>query len=94
MAKTTTKRVLPKFATEAEEAEWWGKNRDMVSQHFREAGLKGEVKKLTLERLRERLANKSRPDHDSSRRSGPQPCAKAGRAERPTVPNVHPVSVT
>ncbi len=94
MAETTTKRVIPKFATEAEEAEWWDKNRDMVSRDFREAGLKGEVKKLTLERLRERLANKSRPDHDSSRISGPQTCAKAGPAERPTVPDVHPVSLT
>jgi predicted DNA binding CopG/RHH family protein len=61
MAKTTTKRVVPKFATEAEEAEWWDQNRDMVSRDFREAGLKGEVKKLTVELLRERLASKARP---------------------------------
>ena len=52
----TTKRVVPKFATEAEEAEWWDRNREMVSRDLRDAGLKGEVKKLTVERLRERLA--------------------------------------
>ncbi len=33
----------------------------MVSRDFREAGLKGEVKKLTIELLRERLASKARP---------------------------------
>jgi len=61
MAKTTTKRVVPKFATEAEEAKWWDQNRDMVSRDFREAGLKGKLKKLTVESLRDRLASKSRP---------------------------------
>lgn len=56
MAKTTKKRVVPKFASEAEEAEWWDRNRGAVSRDFRKAGLKGEVKRLTVERLRDRLA--------------------------------------
>ena len=56
MAKSTIKRVVPKFATEAEEAEWWDQNRGMVSRDFREAGQKGEVRKVTAESLRARQA--------------------------------------
>ena len=55
MAKPT-KHVIPKFATEAEEAEWWDQHREMVSRDVREAGRRGEVTKLTVERLRDRLA--------------------------------------
>ncbi|HXE10618.1 MAG TPA: CopG family antitoxin [Bryobacteraceae bacterium] len=50
------KKRVPKFANEAEEAEWWDENREMVSRDFHKAGQKGELKKLTPERLRERLA--------------------------------------
>ena len=48
--------MIPKFATEAEEAEWWDENRDMVSRDFQEAEREDDLKKLTVERLRERLA--------------------------------------
>ncbi len=51
-----TKRVIPKFATEAEEAGWWDQHREMVSRDFRVTRRTGEVKKLTVEHLRERLA--------------------------------------
>lgn len=59
MAKATTKRMVPKFSTEKEEAEWWDQNRQMISRDFLDAGRKGEVRKLTVEQLRERL--KARP---------------------------------
>jgi predicted DNA binding CopG/RHH family protein len=54
------KRVIPKFKSEAEEAEWWDQNRDMISQDLRAAQGAGELKVLTKERLRERLNAKAR----------------------------------
>jgi len=50
------KRVIPKFKTEAEEADWWDSHRDQVSRDFVEAAKAGEVRFLTKEQLRERLA--------------------------------------
>jgi predicted DNA binding CopG/RHH family protein len=49
------KRVVPKFASEAEEASWWDKNRKMISRDVRDAAGTRELKILTNERLRERL---------------------------------------
>jgi predicted DNA binding CopG/RHH family protein len=51
----TKKRVLPRFNSEAEEAEWWYRNRARISRDLKEASKAGEVKVLTKERLRERL---------------------------------------
>ncbi|HEX7363022.1 MAG TPA: CopG family antitoxin [Bryobacteraceae bacterium] len=50
------KLVVPKFKTEKEEADWWYANREEVSAAFVEASARGELKILTKERLRERLA--------------------------------------
>jgi predicted DNA binding CopG/RHH family protein len=35
------KLVIPKFNTEAEEAEWWYQNRDALAEEFELAGRKG-----------------------------------------------------
>ncbi len=51
----TKNRVVPKFSSETEEAEWWYRNREMISRDLKEAIKAGELKVLTLERLRERL---------------------------------------
>jgi predicted DNA binding CopG/RHH family protein len=51
----TKKRVVPKFSSETEEAEWWYRNRDMISRDLKEVAKAGELKVLTPERLRERL---------------------------------------
>jgi predicted DNA binding CopG/RHH family protein len=57
----TSKRGIPKFASEAEEAAWWDQNRGMISRDLRDAANAGELKVLTKERLRERLeASKAR----------------------------------
>jgi hypothetical protein len=48
-------RVVPKFNSEAEEAEWWYRNRSRISRDLIEAARSGEAKVLTRERLRERL---------------------------------------
>lgn len=50
------KRVIPKFANEAEEAAWWDTHRQNVSRDFVEAAKAGEVQFLNKEKLRERLA--------------------------------------
>jgi hypothetical protein len=34
-------RVVPKFSSEAEEAEWWYRNRDMISRDLTEAAKPG-----------------------------------------------------
>jgi hypothetical protein len=52
---TSQKRVIPKFASEAEEAAWWDQNRDMISRDLRDAAKAGELKVMTKDRLRERL---------------------------------------
>lgn len=51
------KRVIDKrFESEAEEAEWWYENREMISSDFAEAVKAGEAKILTKDRLDEHVA--------------------------------------
>jgi len=50
------KRVVPAFATEAEEAEWWYKNRSRHGKQLLAAVKNGEAHVLTKEKLRERIA--------------------------------------
>src|SRR5579863_4677181 len=60
MNKQTTKkqrkRVVPAFATEAEEAEWWYDNRNQHGKQLLDAVKSGEAQVLTKEKLRERIA--------------------------------------
>jgi predicted DNA binding CopG/RHH family protein len=49
------RKVVPKFNSEAAEAEWWYRNRDMITRDLKEAAKTGAVKVLTKARLRERL---------------------------------------
>ncbi len=51
-----TKRVMPVFATEAEEAAWWYENRRQHGKETLEAVRSGEVQVLTKEKLQERIA--------------------------------------
>ena len=44
------KRVIPAFATEAEEAEWWYKNRNIHGKELLAAAKNGEAQVLTKER--------------------------------------------
>ena len=50
------KRVIPAFASEAEEAEWWYKNRARLDKDLLEAAKKGELKRLDQATLKDRLA--------------------------------------
>ncbi|MGA9627511.1 MAG: hypothetical protein WBL65_22315 [Bryobacteraceae bacterium] len=55
------KRVLPAFATEAEEAEWWYQNRNVHGKQLLSAVKSGEARVLTKEKLRERIAASRKP---------------------------------
>lgn len=50
------KRVILAFATEAEEAEWWYKNRNKHGKQLLAAVKSGEAQVLTKEKLRNRIA--------------------------------------
>jgi len=54
--KKQTKRIVPTFATEAEEAQWWYKNRDAHGKELLAAVKSGEAQVLTEEKLLARLA--------------------------------------
>ena len=45
------KRVIPAFATEAEEAEWWYRNRNIHGKQLLVAVKSGEAQVLTCETL-------------------------------------------
>ncbi len=51
-----SKRTIPVFVTEAEEAAWWFKNRQAHAKEFGEAVQSGEATILTHDKLRARLA--------------------------------------
>ena len=53
--KKQSKRTVPNFASEAEEAAWWRQNRDSHDREFAAAVENGEVQALTREKLRERI---------------------------------------
>ena len=50
------KRVIPTFKPEAEEAEWWYKNRARLDKDLLEAAKKGRLKRLDQAMLNARLA--------------------------------------
>jgi len=60
--KKQTNRIVPAFATEAEEADWWYKNRHVHDKQLLEAVRSGEAKILTKEELLRRIeASKKKP---------------------------------
>jgi hypothetical protein len=54
------KRIVPTFATEAEEAEWWYRNRNVHGKQLLAAVKSGEVQVLTKEKLLKRIAASSK----------------------------------
>ena|SRR5271165_1747700 len=57
-----SKSIVPKFATEAEEADWWYKNRRIHDRELVAAVKSGEAQILTREKLLARIeASKKRP---------------------------------
>jgi hypothetical protein len=91
-----TKRLVPMFATEAEEAEWWYKNRKIHDKQLLAAVKSGEAQILTKEKLLARIAaSKKRPAPVVALRI---PAAsglgsKAGRGKRIALPDLHQITV-
>ena len=54
------KRVIPAFATEAEEADWWYKNRNKHGKQLLAAVQSGAAQVLKKEKLRDRIAASKR----------------------------------
>jgi hypothetical protein len=55
-------RIVPAFATEAEEADWWFRNRHVHDKELPVAVRSGDAKILTKEELRRRIeASKKKP---------------------------------
>jgi hypothetical protein len=48
------KRVIPAFATEAEEAQWWYDNREAHSEEFVKAAAEGRTRRVSLAEKLER----------------------------------------
>jgi hypothetical protein len=62
MNKKQTKRIVPRFPTEAEEADWWYKNRHIHGKMMLAAVRSGEAQILTREKLLARMeASKKKP---------------------------------
>jgi hypothetical protein len=62
MRNRQTERIVPAFATEAEEADWWYKNRHVHDKRLLAAVRAGEAKILTKDELRRRVeASKKTP---------------------------------
>jgi len=60
--KKQTKRIVPWFATEEEEADWWYKNRKVHDKELLDAVRSGEAQILTREKLLARIeASKKKP---------------------------------
>jgi len=56
MKRTMASKIVPAFATEAEEAEWWYKNRKMLDKDLLEAAKTGKFSILYRRDLRQRIA--------------------------------------
>ena len=56
MKKQIKPIIIPTFATEAEEAEWWYKNRNLHGRQLLAAVNSGEAQILTKKKLLERIA--------------------------------------
>jgi predicted DNA binding CopG/RHH family protein len=54
--KKRTKSIVPAFATEAEEADWWYQNRKIHDKELLAAVRSGEAQILTKEKLLARIA--------------------------------------
>jgi hypothetical protein len=46
----TDKRIIPSFATEAEEAQWWFDHSDELDKDFEQAAAAGTLKRRTIAR--------------------------------------------
>lgn len=60
MKESRKKRIIPAFATEVQEAEWWYKNRKALDKDFVKAARSGELKVLDSNALLKRVVRSSK----------------------------------
>ena len=60
MKRVKKKRMIPAFPTEAQEADWWYKNRRMLDKDFVKAARSGELKVLDSNALLKRVVRSSK----------------------------------
>jgi hypothetical protein len=58
MAHKGERIVVPKFKTEAEEAQWWYENREKVENTLMDAMDNGTIRRNTAQRLTSVVSNK------------------------------------
>ena len=69
---------IPKFATEAEEAQWWYDNRELLSEEFHKAAKEGRLRRGGVARLlAERGILPPQPTPTTTIRLDPDDIAKA-----------------
>jgi len=90
MAHKVEPIVVPKFKTEAEEAQWWYVNRDKVEDALIGAMDNGTIRRGTAQRLT-RETRASRNSHHPDGGSGPRPCPQAGGRKGITIPDLYQV---
>jgi predicted DNA binding CopG/RHH family protein len=54
-------KKMPRFETEAQEADWWARNQDFIANRFEEAKAAGKLGKGTVARLARERANRLGP---------------------------------
>jgi hypothetical protein len=87
-----TKRIVPMFATEAEEAEWWYKNRNVHGKELLAAVKSGEAQILTRSDSGiQEEAGAGGGAADS--RGGSGVGSKAGRGKGFTLPDLHQITI-
>jgi hypothetical protein len=95
--KKQTKPIVPTFATEAEEAEWWYKNRNVHGRQLLAAVNSGEARILTKEKLLERIAASKKTSAAVVALRIPEAdlalARKQAEQKRSAVPDLHQISV-
>jgi hypothetical protein len=59
LGKSTMPKKQPPFKTEAQEAEWWAKNQDLIADRFKEAKAAGKLGNGTVARIARERAGAS-----------------------------------
>ena len=89
-------RIVPKFATEAEEADWWYRNSEVHGKELLEAVRSGEAQILTKEELLARIeASKKKPAPVVALRipaAGFGSGSKTGGTGGAAVPDLHQIA--
>ena len=85
------KLTIPAFKSEAEEAEWWYRNRARLDKDFVAAAKKGKLKRLDQITLKAVWRLQSHASSRSALLRKTSSWASAGNREGPALPDIHQV---